>query len=134
VVVENEIGDLIEAFNRMVASIDEQRSGLNDTLSLLDSMLANAPIGLAFFDRRCRFVRVNQVFADLTGVSLSRHLGRTLIELLPPAVANELEATVARIFTTEEPVRNLELSGDKGPKDTPWTWLVSASLGRRYRA
>jgi PAS domain S-box-containing protein len=126
VVVENEIGDLIEAFNRMVASIDEQRSGLNDTLSLLDSMLANAPIGLAFFDRRCRFVRVNQVFADLTGVSLSRHLGRTLIELLPPAVANELEATVARIFTTEEPVRNLELSGDKGPKDTPWTWLVSA--------
>ena len=45
-------GDLIEAFNRMVASIEEQRSGLNDTLSLLDSMLANAPIGLAFFDRR----------------------------------------------------------------------------------
>ena len=66
VVVQNEIGDLIEAFNRMVASIDEQRSGLNDTLSLLDSMLANAPIGLAFFDRRCRFVRVNQVFADMT--------------------------------------------------------------------
>jgi PAS domain-containing protein len=65
--VHNEIGDLIEAFNRMVASIAEQRSGLNDTLSLLDSMLANAPIGLAFFDRRCRFVRVNQVFADMTG-------------------------------------------------------------------
>ena len=66
--VHNEIGDLIEAFNRMVASIAEQRSGLNDTLSLLDSMLANAPIGLAFFDRSCRFVRVNQVFADMTGV------------------------------------------------------------------
>jgi hypothetical protein len=48
VAVHNEIGDLIEAFNRMVASIAEQRSGLNDTLSLLDSMLANAPIGLAF--------------------------------------------------------------------------------------
>jgi len=75
VTVHNEIGDLIEAFNRMVASIAEQRAGLNDTLSLLDSMLANAPIGLAFFDRRCRIVRVNQVFADLTGVALSRHLG-----------------------------------------------------------
>jgi len=74
--VHNEIGDLIEAFNRMFASIVEQRSGLNDTLSLLDSMLANAPIGLAFFDRRYRFVRVNQVFAGMTGVPLSRHLGR----------------------------------------------------------
>jgi len=51
---DDEFTELIEAFNGMVASIDEQRSGLNDTLSLLDSMLAHAPIGLAFFDRRCR--------------------------------------------------------------------------------
>jgi PAS domain S-box-containing protein len=109
VAVHNEIGDLIEAFNRMVASIAEQRAGLNDTLSLLDSMLANAPIGLAFFDRRCRFVRVNQVFADMTGVPLSRHLGRTLPELLPQPVAQELEDTVLRVFASEEPVRNLEL-------------------------
>jgi PAS domain-containing protein len=76
--VRNEIGDLIENFNRMVASLAEQRAGLNDTLSLLDSMLANAPIGLAFVDDSGRFVRVNQIFADLTGVSVSRHLGRTL--------------------------------------------------------
>ena len=51
--VNNEFGDLIQAFNRMVAALEEQRSGLNDTLSLLDSMLANAPIGLVFFDRQC---------------------------------------------------------------------------------
>jgi signal transduction histidine kinase len=110
VVVQNEIGDLIEAFNRMVASIGEQRAGLNDTLSLLDSMLANAPIGLAFFDRRCRFVRVNQVFADMAGVPLSRHLGRTLLELLPQPVAQDLENTVLRVFAEEQAVRNLELT------------------------
>ena len=54
VTVHNEIGDVIETFNRMVASLGEQRAGLNDTLSLLDSMLANAPIGLAFVDRNCQ--------------------------------------------------------------------------------
>jgi PAS domain S-box-containing protein len=124
--VHNEIGDLIEAFNRMVASIAEQRAGLNDTLSLLDSMLANAPIGLAFCDRRCRFVRVNQVFADMTGVTLSRHLGRTLTELLPQPAAQELENTVLRVFTSEEPVRDIELNGQNGPKGRPWTWLASA--------
>jgi PAS domain S-box-containing protein len=124
--VENEIGDLIEAFNRMVASIAEQRAGLNDTLSLLDSMLANAPIGLAFCDRRCRLVRVNQVFADMTGVSLSRHLGRTLPELLPEPAAQELERTVQSVFTSEEPVRDLELSGQSGPQGRHWTWLASA--------
>jgi PAS domain S-box-containing protein len=124
--VHNEIGDLIEAFNRMVASIAEQRAGLNDTLSLLDSMLANAPIGLAFFDRRCRIVRVNQVFADMTGVPLSRHLGRTLPELLPQPVARELEDTVLRVFSSEGPVRDLELTGQGGKLGHLWTWLASA--------
>ena len=126
VAVNNEIGDLIEAFNRMVASIAEQRAGLNDTLSLLDSMLANAPIGLAFFDRRCRLVRVNQVFADMTGVGLGRSLGRTLPELLPQPAAQELENTVLRVFAAEEPVGNLELSGPGGALRRPWTWLASA--------
>ena len=124
--VPNEIGDLIEAFNRMVASIAEQRSGLNDTLSLLDSMLANAPVGLAFFDRGCRFTRVNQVFADLTGVSLSRHLGRTLPELLPLPVAQQLENAVRRIFAEQEPMSSFEISGQGGKFNRPWTWLVSA--------
>jgi len=124
--VRNEIGDLIENFNRMVASLAEQRAGLNDTLSLLDSMLANAPIGLAFVDRNSRFVRVNQIFADLTGVTVSRHLGRTLTDLLPAGVAKEVEDAVQRVFSSEEAVRNFELNGVGGKPRRRWTWLISA--------
>jgi len=126
VAVHNEIGDLIEAFNRTVASLAEQRAGLNDTLSLLDSMLANAPIGLAFVDRNYRFVRVNQIFADLTGVGISRHLGRTLTDLLPAGVSGEVESAVERVFVEDEPVRNLEINGQGGRLRRPWTWLISA--------
>jgi PAS domain S-box-containing protein len=122
----NEFGDLIEAFNRMYASIEEQRLGLNDTLSMLDSMLANAPIGLAFFDRRGRFVRVNHVFAEMTGIPLSRHLGRTLPELLPQPIAEALQNAVSTVFSSEEPVRSLEVSGQGEQSKRPWTWLVSA--------
>ena len=124
--VHNEIGELIVAFNSMVASIAEQRSGLNDTLSLLDSMLANAPIGLAFFDSDCRFTRVNNVFADMTGVSLGRHLGRTLPELFPQPTAQLLEDAVLRVFAEKEPIATFELSGQGGKPSRPWTWLVSA--------
>ncbi|MGC1293578.1 MAG: HAMP domain-containing protein, partial [Alloacidobacterium sp.] len=74
----NEAADLTRAFNMMVTSIEEQRAGLNDTLALLDSMLANAPIGFAFFDRKFRFVRVNQFLANMNHSSISRHLGRTI--------------------------------------------------------
>jgi signal transduction histidine kinase/HAMP domain-containing protein len=126
VTVHNEIGDLIEAFNRMVASIEEQRAGLSDTLSLLDSMLANAPIGLAFFDRRCRFVRVNRIFADTTGIPLSRHLGRTLPEVLPGPVALNLEKTIQDVFEDDKPVRDLEVSGVGGSPARPWSWITSA--------
>ncbi len=126
VTVHNEIGDLIETFNRMVASLVEQRAGLNDTLSLLDSMLANAPVGLAFVDSSCRFVRVNQVFADLTGVAVSRHLGRTLPELLPESVVKEMESAVQSVFATEKAVHNLELDGTSSAQRRTWTWLISA--------
>ena len=122
---ENEIGDLIEAFNRMVASMAEQRAGLSDTLSLLDSMLANAPIGLAFFDRQHRFVRVNRIFAGFSGVPLSRHLGRTLPEVLPAAVALALENTIAHVFAHNEPLPDREVNG-ADEATGPWTWITSA--------
>lgn len=123
--VHNEIGDLIETFNRMVASLAEQRSGLNDTLSLLDSMLANAPIGLAFVDRNCRVVRVNQIFADLTGLLVHQQIGRSLPEILPQPGAQTLENAVLRVFATQDPIRNLELSGQGGKPSRPWTWLIN---------
>ncbi len=125
VTVENEFGDLIQAFNRMVAVLEEQRSGLNATLSLLDSMLANAPIGLVFFDRQCRIVRVNQVFAEMTGVALSRHLGRTLPEVLPERIATRLEEAVRHVIEAEQPVHDLELDGKGSEPGAMWTWLVT---------
>ena len=121
----NEFAELIEAFNGMVASIDEQRSGLNDTLSLLDSMLAHAPIGLAFFDRRCRCVRVNHVFARLSEVPLSRHLGKTLPELVPEPTGKQLEEAIARVFANEAAEHEIELEGVGRKPRKPWTWLVS---------
>jgi PAS domain S-box-containing protein len=125
VTVDNEFGDLIQAFNRMVAALEEQRSGLSDTLSLLDSMLANAPIGLVFFDRQSRIVRVNDVFATMTGVGLSHHLGRTLPELLAEPLARRLENAVRHVIETESTVHDLELSGQRSDGGGAWTWLVT---------
>jgi len=122
---DNEFGELIEAFNRMVAALEEQRTGLSDTLSLLDSMLANAPIGLVFFDRRCRIVRVNEVFAELTGVPVGRQLSRAASEFLPHGISQKLEEAVRHVVETEMTVHDLELEGQDGVRGS-WTWLVTA--------
>jgi PAS domain S-box-containing protein len=126
VTVDNEFGDLMEAFNRMVASIQEQRAGLSETLSLLDSMLANAPVGLVFFDRECRIVRVNEVFAQMTEIPFSRHLGRGLSELLPEPTAQQLEDAVRHVILFGTTVHDLELVGPAAKSVAPWTWLVTA--------
>jgi PAS domain S-box-containing protein len=126
VIADNEVGDLIKAFNHMAASIKEQRAGLNETFSLLDSMLTYAPVGLAFFDDQCRLVRISQIFANMTGASANRYVGRTLPELMPMAPAQKLEDIVRSIFAGEGPVLNLEISIQNDDSGQPRTWLANA--------
>ncbi|MGC2637717.1 MAG: ATP-binding protein [Acidobacteriaceae bacterium] len=118
-----EAADLTVAFNRMVAAMQDQRAGLNETLALLDSMLANAPIGFAFFDHKYRFVRVNQFLADMNGYTFALHLGRTVGGILPPDAAARLEHHIESVFATGKPIRNLELAWEAEPHR--WrSWLA----------
>jgi PAS domain S-box-containing protein len=131
---KNEAADLTIAFNLMVASIEEQRSGLSDTLALLDSMLANAPIGLAFFDRHTRFVRVNHFLAESHALGVARYLGRRVDEIFTPDAASALASAIEQIFEHGEPVQGLEVSGSDVAETDPdsgvdssqtRTWLVN---------
>jgi signal transduction histidine kinase len=122
----NEAADLTMAFNLMVASIHEQRTGLSDALALLDSMLANAPIGFAFFDRRLRFVRVNQFLAALNGLPVNRHLGRTVGEIFEGPLAKALEESIGKVFEEGQPVQDLELtSGPEKDSSQKRNWLAN---------
>ena len=122
----SEAADLTTAFNMMVASIEEQRAGLNDTLGLLDSMLANAPIGLAFFDTKSRFVRMNQFLADLNRLSISRHLGRPVMDVFPGPAGKAIKAGIERVFATTLPVRDIEATSEMpGEPETQRSWLIN---------
>jgi PAS domain S-box-containing protein len=122
----NESADLTRAFNLMVTSMDEQRAGLSDTLALLDSMLENAPIGFGFFDRKFRYVRVNQFLADMNQAPIGRHLGRTIAEMLPAPAAEKLQARIQSVFETGQPVVQFELNTtfSNDPAQVR-TWLVN---------
>jgi signal transduction histidine kinase len=121
----NEAADLTMAFNLMVASIQEQRAGLNDTLALLDSMLANAPIGFAFFDRRLRFVRVNQFLARMNDLPTSRHLGRAVREIFTEQVGKTLETAICEVFEEGQAVQDLELNEPENGSAQSRSWLAN---------
>lgn len=132
---DNEVGELTQAFNRLILTIQEQRAQSRETLALLDSILANAPIGFAFFDRRHRVVRVNTFLAKMDGLAVSRYTGKTVAEVFPGGAGKRLEQSVARVLERGEPVRDLELeevADRKSPSDAtifggshPRTWIVN---------
>jgi PAS domain S-box-containing protein len=78
-------------------------------LAKLESLLAASPIGIAFFDRDLRYLRINDALAAVNGPAADDHIGRTVAEMLPD-LAPRLEPVLRRVFETGEPALNLELT------------------------
>jgi len=78
---------------------------------LLDTLLRTAPIGFCFLDRDLRYVRINEILAEINGISAEAHLGRHVSEIVPTLV-DTLRAVTGRILATGEAVLNHEFSGE----------------------
>jgi PAS domain S-box-containing protein len=67
------------------------------------------PIGLCILDKELRYVRVNERLAEINGLPVSAHLGRTIREVVP-AVAEMAEETANRIMKTGKSFSNIEFT------------------------
>jgi PAS domain S-box-containing protein len=85
-----------------------------EALALLDALFLRAPVGLAFFDRNLRYVRVNEALATMNGVPVRDHIGRTVAEVLPDLAG--LATAFRRVMETGEPIAALEYSGETPAK------------------
>ena len=77
----------------------------------LEEMYATMPIGLAQLDRELRFLRINERLAEINGLPVAAHLGRTLSEVVPD-LAPKVEAAFRRVLETGEPVLDVEVIGE----------------------
>ncbi|MGQ9927939.1 MAG: ATP-binding protein [Chloroflexaceae bacterium] len=87
----------------------ETRRLMNEAMALLNTLLDNAPIGLAFADRDLRFVHVNQALAVINGRPVEEHIGRRPVELFGNFGA-EWEHWWQMVLASGEPIVNLEVS------------------------
>src|ERR1700751_5330308 len=71
-----------------------------------------APIGLAFLSPDCRYLQINYRLTAICGISVEDHIGRSIRECVP-ALASSVEAIVASIMATGEPVIGVEIAGQR---------------------
>ena len=83
---------------------------LEEANGLLNTVLDQAPIGVALFDRELRYIRINEALARIDGVSIADHLGRTVGEVLPQ-LGSELVAALRGVLLTGESVSR-EITGE----------------------
>src|SRR5262249_41110316 len=73
-----------------------------------DTIFRAAPIGLAFLDRELRYFHVNRVLAEMNGMPMEDHFGRSLEHVIP-ALAPKLRPILEKVLRTQEPVVKLEM-------------------------
>jgi two-component system CheB/CheR fusion protein len=76
----------------------------------LNSIYDNAPIGLAVLDTQLRYLRINKRLAEINGLTVEEHIGRSVREILPD-IAPQAERVLQRILETGQPLRDVEIRG-----------------------
>ncbi|MBW4684071.1 MAG: PAS domain S-box protein [Komarekiella atlantica HA4396-MV6] len=110
---------------RLYRDIQQALLHYAESLSLLDALLAGAPVAVCFLDRELRYIRINKVLADINGLSIEEHLGRKFQEVLPE-IAAEVEPQLQQVLDTGEPLLNVEISGETREQPRRYSsWLGS---------
>ena len=79
-------------------------------LSEIEQVYQYSPVGLVLMDMDYRFVRINERMAEINGLPVEAHLGRTLREVLP-GLADSIMELYRPVYERAEPVLNVELQG-----------------------
>ncbi|HEY2636387.1 MAG TPA: GAF domain-containing protein, partial [Solirubrobacteraceae bacterium] len=92
--------------------------------ALLEALFEEGPFGLALFDRNLRYVRVNQRLAEINGVPVAEHRGRTPEEVVPDLAA-DARVAINRALRSGE-IATVEVAGTTASQPgVERSWLVS---------
>lgn len=92
-------------------ALRESQAKVQQQLAEIETIYQSAPIGLNFLDTDLRFVRINQRLAEMNGLTIADHLGKTIRELLP-GLADTAEQLLQPILETGEPLLHVEIRGE----------------------
>jgi diguanylate cyclase (GGDEF)-like protein/PAS domain S-box-containing protein len=87
-------------------AVAESKAVLNE----IEQIYQHSPVGLCFMDTNYRYVRINEHMAEINGLPVSAHIGRTLREVIP-GLADGIMELYRPILERGESVLNAEVDG-----------------------
>ncbi|MGB7712566.1 MAG: PAS domain S-box protein [Microcoleus sp.] len=100
---------------RLYAEAQQALAQTSESFALIDSLLEASPLGICFLDREMRYIRINQVLAELNGLPTAEHLGQDFRQLLPEYAA-KYAPLIQQVLETGQPLLNVEISGESKGK------------------
>ncbi|WP_348771292.1 SpoIIE family protein phosphatase [Streptomyces sp. RKND-216] len=91
-----------------------QLRAIDHDLAALHALFGSSPLGIALFDTELRYVRVNEALARLNGVPAGEHLGKTVHDVLPPGMAEEITQVQSTVLRTGRSVIDLVTNAPDG--------------------
>ncbi len=116
--IDSSLKPIFDENNQVVLLIVEgrditQRKTLEREVALrearLNAFFVSAPLGLTIVDRELKFIQINELLAEINGISVEKHLGKTVGEVLPH-IAPNIEPLYQQVLATNQPILNIELS------------------------
>ena len=92
--------------SRLQTAVGASKAMLNE----IEQIYRYTPVGLCFMDTNYRYVRINEHMAEINGLPVSAHIGRTLREVIPELAEGIMEL-YRPIYERGVPVLNAELHG-----------------------
>ncbi|KAM3095238.1 PAS domain-containing protein [Phormidesmis sp. 146-12] len=101
----------LNLYFRNITDRKETEAKLHEQFEEIEVIYNTAPIGLAVLDCDLRFVRINSRLAQINGLSVEVHLGRSVREIVPD-LADAAEPLLRHVLETGEPLLDLEINGE----------------------
>jgi PAS domain S-box-containing protein len=108
-----------------ITDMKDVEAARHEQSARLRATYESAPVGLCLVDHDLRYLEVNRRLAEINGVPVQQHIGRTMQEVIPD-IAGFLEPIYRRVLETGEPFERFLCAGTvPAHPDEQHEWLTS---------
>ncbi|MEJ8661973.1 SpoIIE family protein phosphatase [Streptomyces sp. MS1.AVA.4] len=97
-------GSMGRSFVMGLASRSDELDRVKTNLAFLDALFETCPIGLVMLDENLRYVHLNQALAEMDGLPVEDHLGRSVEEVMVTSDGGEFLRLMRSVAGDGEPV------------------------------